>query len=350
MLKAPATPRVLRNALLALILMLTLAPAAADARQLGAPPPGYDAAEAQLRRDGRELVRRVAAGDGEALFARFTPAMAQSLPRPQLDELLAQLAPAPLGGRLGESALPLGRDNRTYAADHRWGADVLAVELVLDRDARIAGLSFAPRTPLPPDPAAGRRPQNRLRLPLLGTWWVFWGGPDERRNYHVVSPDQRHAYDLVRWRRGATHRAGGARNAHYYAWNRRAVAPAAGVVVAARDGVRDNRPGVERENAADPAGNHVLLDLGRGEYALLAHLRRGTVRPEVGDRVRAGRPIGRVGNSGNSSEPHLHFHLQDSPRVLEGTGLPVTFRRVVVDGRARARSTPEQAQFVAPAR
>jgi murein DD-endopeptidase MepM/ murein hydrolase activator NlpD len=226
---------------------------------------------------------------------------------------------------------------------------VLAVELVLDRDSRIAGLRLAPRTPLPPDPAAGYRPQNRLRLPLLGTWWVVWGGPDERRNYHVRSPDQRHAYDLVRWRRGATHRGSGARNSHYYGWNRRVVAPAAGVVVGARDGVRDNRPGRELENAADAAGNHVLLDLGRGEYALLAHLRRGTVRVRVGDRVRAGRTLGRVGNSGNSSEPHLHFHVQDTPRVLEGIGLPVRFRRIVVDGRARPRATPEQAQFVAPA-
>jgi murein DD-endopeptidase MepM/ murein hydrolase activator NlpD len=61
------------------------------------------------------------------------------------------------------------------------------------------------------------------------------------------------------------------------------------------------------------------------------------VRVQAGERVRRGQPLGRVGNSGNSSEPHLHFHLQDSPTPLSGIGLPLVFRRV---------GTPEQGQFV----
>ena len=93
---------------------------------------------------------------------------------------------------------------------------------------------------------------------------MFWGGPTERQNYHAVAPDQRHAYDLVGWREGATHRGLGASNADYWAWDRPIVAPADALVVAAVDGVRDNRPQVEVENLRAPAGNHVVLDLGRG--------------------------------------------------------------------------------------
>ncbi|TDD33246.1 M23 family metallopeptidase [Actinomadura sp. KC06] len=73
-------------------------------------------------------------------------------------------------------------------------------------------------------------------------------------------------------------------------------------------------------------GNSVVLDLGDGVYAVFAHLRHGSVRVRKGDRVQAGDVLGEVGNSGNSSEPHLHFHLMDRPRPLAAAGLPFAFR------------------------
>ena len=97
-----------------------------------------------------------------------------------------------------------------------------------------------------------------------------------------------------------------------------------------------------------PAGNHVVLDLGHGEYALLAHMQRGSVRVRVGDRVRTGDVLGLTGNSGNSSEPHLHFHVQDRPGLFGGArGLPVSFVDYRADGRRVARGTPVQGQFIA---
>ncbi len=290
-----------------------------------------------------ELLR---AGDAEALHARFAPELAEEVPLETLRAALADtLATAPIASRVAESRLPVDRGLRIYAADHRWGAGVLDVDLVFDGRGAIASLRFAPREPLPPDPAAGRR--VHLRLPLEGRWWVYWGGPDELRNYHVVAPDQRHAIDFVRWKRGGTASGQGVHNRDYAAWDRRVVAPADGVVVAAKDGVRDNRPRVEVENADDPAGNHVLLDIGDGAFALLGHLRSGSVRVRPGDRVRAGDLLARVGNSGNSSEPHLHFHVQDSATPLSGNGLPARFRDVVVDGRWRRTAAALQGSFIA---
>jgi Peptidase family M23 len=310
-----------------LLAVLILAPAA------NARPRGYDAAVAELRSDGRELVELIAANDAAAFHAR----VAGGLTLEEIEALFdAVHAAGPVGARLGESALPVDRRTRWYIADHQHGAGVLAVELTLDARDRVTSVRLRSRTPLPDDPAADHQPQNRLSFPLAGTWWVLWGGPDERRNYHVVFPDQRHAYDLVRWRRGGTHRGSGARNEQYHAWNRRVFAPAAGTVVEVRNDVRDNAPRVET-NADQPTGNHVILDLGGGEYAVLAHLRQGSVRVQAGERVRRGQPLGRVGNSGNSSEPHLHFHLQDTPTPLSGIGLPVVFDRL---------GTPEQGQFV----
>ncbi|MFI9190571.1 M23 family metallopeptidase [Streptomyces californicus] len=77
-------------------------------------------------------------------------------------------------------------------------------------------------------------------------------------------------------------------------------------------------------------GNHVILDLGGGTYAVYAHLRRGSLRVRAGDRVRAGQEIGHVGNSGNTTEPHLHFHLMDGPDPDAARGVPFTWRGVGV--------------------
>ena len=187
-----------------------------------------------------------------------------------------------------------------------------------------------------------------MRLPLTGSWWVYWGGPTERQNYHVVAPDQRHAYDLVKWRHGGTARGQGTRNRDYYAFGRRVLAPADGLVVEAQDGVHDNRPLLESENPEAPAGNHVLLAIGDGRYVLLAHFKQGSVRAQDGQRVQAGQHIGRVGNSGNSSEPHLHVHVQDSPELFTGIGLAIRFGPLLVDGVPAGHASPVQGQFVAP--
>lgn len=77
-------------------------------------------------------------------------------------------------------------------------------------------------------------------------------------------------------------------------------------------------------------GNHVVLDLGGGAYAVYAHVRRGSLKVKAGDRVRAGQEIGCVGNSGNTTEPHLHFHLMDGPDPDAARGVPFTWRGVGV--------------------
>ena len=83
-------------------------------------------------------------------------------------------------------------------------------------------------------------------------------------------------------------------------------------------------------------GNHLVLDLGDGAYAVLAHLRRGSLRVTKGQRVAAGEQVAECGNSGNSTEPHLHFQLQDHPSVLFAAGLPFRLARFEVDGTVEA--------------
>jgi hypothetical protein len=112
------------------------------------------------------------------------------------------------------------------------------------------------------------------------------------------------------------------------------VSATAGVVVRALDGLPDQVPlqppvGI---NARTIGGNHVVVDIGGGRFAFYAHLRPGSVAVRVGDRVREGQPLGRLGNSGNSSAPHLHFHVTDRPGPLAAEGLPYRFRSFRSEG------------------
>jgi murein DD-endopeptidase MepM/ murein hydrolase activator NlpD len=77
-------------------------------------------------------------------------------------------------------------------------------------------------------------------------------------------------------------------------------------------------------------GNFVALDIGYRRYALYGHLIPGSLRVKVGDMVKRGQVLGRLGNSGNSTEPHLHFQIADAPSFLLANGLPYMYDRVEV--------------------
>ncbi|MFJ6515637.1 M23 family metallopeptidase [Streptomyces sp. NPDC091406] len=95
-------------------------------------------------------------------------------------------------------------------------------------------------------------------------------------------------------------------------------------------------------------GNHVILDLGDGTYAAYAHAQHGSLQVKAGDTVQAGQQIARCGNSGNTSEPHLHFHLMDSPDLDDARGIPFTWRGVGVPANGEAFTVEEAEEQVAP--
>jgi murein DD-endopeptidase MepM/ murein hydrolase activator NlpD len=166
----------------------------------------------------------------------------------------------------------------------------------------------------------------QFRVPMDGPVTVGWGGGTADVNYHVVSPDQRWAYDLLVTRDGSTHRGDGTRLEDYYCYDLPVLAPADGTVLQVVDRDPDMPPG-QLGGGTDPGGNYIVLQVAEGEYLFLCHLKPGSITVKTGDRVTRGQPIARVGNSGNTSEPHLHIHLQDSPESGWGEGIPMPFHR-----------------------
>ncbi len=167
-----------------------------------------------------------------------------------------------------------------------------------------------------------------VRLPLQGRWRVLNGGLTAKTSHSWGLLAQRYAYDFVRDPGDGTPPLAG-----WPAFGAPVLAVLAGEVVAVRDGLRDHpRPGTGWIDwrVRDPRGNYVLIRHGQGRFSLYFHLQKGSVLAVPGTHMAQGEVIGAVGNSGHSTEPHLHFQIQDRRNGFTCLGLPPRFCDVTV--------------------
>ncbi len=210
----------------------------------------------------------------------------------------------------------------------------LDIQVWLDEKDKIIGLLFLPHTADIPVP---EKHQTKLSLPFRGRWLVFWGGDTKELNQHHDVPNQRFAFDFLGVdEKGNTRRGQAQINEDYFAFAREISAPADGVVTDVISGVRDNVPG--SMNPFSALGNAVFIRHREQEVSLFAHLKLGSIKVKVGDKVKRGQVIGLCGNSGNSSEPHLHYHLQNTPVIQDGTGIKCSYQKVIVLEKGKKQS------------
>jgi hypothetical protein len=198
-----------------------------------------------------------------------------------------------------------------------------------------------------------RAPPVVLGPPLRGGLWFAHNGPGDHLSAHWGSVlvqkgrttiPQRFAIDFL----GLDSRGLGVRgelqqssNSDWIGFGADVLAVADGVVREARDGIVDNAPLVEPPPPAglelsDAGGNYVVLQLGTNQFVHYAHLQRGSVSVQQGQRVRRGQVLGRVGNSGNTNGAHLHFNVVDAFSVEDSEGIAFTFDRFNVLGATTA--------------
>jgi murein DD-endopeptidase MepM/ murein hydrolase activator NlpD len=296
---------------------------------------------------GRQYATWFYSGELEPLFAKFTPEVKQGLPLAQLRQFREQVDQA--FGRetqVIDEKIQVTQGFDVYLRTSSFEKTTTPIETLfaLNSAGLIAGFFVQAQQKEAESKFLEYTTKTNLRLPFTEEWFVGWGGRTLEQNYHAAYSDQRFAYDLLIKRDGQTHRGDGKHNEDYFAFSQPILAPANARVVSSMNDVPDNTPGVM--NPAQVAGNHVWLDFGNGEFALLAHFKQGSVLVKSGQQVTAGEQLGLCGNSGNSSEAHLHFHLQTTPDFGKGEGLPAQFVNYLADGAVIARGEPQKGQRI----
>ena len=178
--------------------------------------------------------------------------------------------------------------------------------------------------------------------PLAGQGWIAINGCCGLGHPHRESVQsangkldnsQRFAIDFMRLDSdGRLVEGDASKNSSFVDYGAPVMAAGDGVVVSTLDKLEDNEPGALPDprvftelGIASVDGNHVVIDHGNGLYSFYAHLQKGSVKVKVGDKVQAGDELGLLGNTGNSSAPHMHFQIMNGPSPLGSEGVPYVF-------------------------
>ena len=293
------------------------------------------------------LTELLNAGDYSGIEEMFSPEMSAALPLDKSTAFFKGLTQQ--FGKLQMLEPPRTPPPAVIFTAH-FERGLLDLQLSLNNREQIAGLYLKPHVSSKPAP---EKHQTVLSLPFRGQWLVFWGGDTREQNQHHDVPNQKFAFDLLGVGEGGkTRRGEGKKNEDYFAFGRDVLAPADGTVVEVIEGVHDNAPA--SMNSYSAVGNCVIIQHRTDEVSVLAHFKQGTIKEKAGDKVKRGQLLGQCGNSGNSSEPHIHYHLQHSPVLQDGLGIKCVFDKVVVtkDGKTelRANYSPVKGDIIAPER
>ncbi|GEM_PF-4015559 len=175
-------------------------------------------------------------------------------------------------------------------------------------------------------------PQIPMSLPFSGYWTIVNGGVDRSTSHSWNLITQRYAYDFVFDGKGGQKEGGKASG--YPGFGQDVLAPADGTVIKVRTNIRDYayaQTGVIDIMTRDMRGNYLIIRHAEHVYSFIAHLKRNSCTVKPGDKVKRGQIIGQCGNSGHSTEPHIHFHVQDHPNYYLAIGLPIPFQDVEIE-------------------
>jgi murein DD-endopeptidase MepM/ murein hydrolase activator NlpD len=284
---------------------------------------------AESQHAGAKFEKYYNAGQYDSIYATFSAPTKVSLP---LDKTTAFLTG--LNSRYGHITKRTFLEYQAPFAVYKttFEKGIILLSIATDNNKAITGLYAKPYEP---DTLRNITP---MHLPFKGEWTVFWGGDTKELNYHVVVKFQKNAFDIVMNKDGRSFKTDGKTNEDYYAFGQPIIAPCDGEVVFAVNGVKDNVPGAL--NPMYVTGNAILLKTKNQEYILLAHFKQNTIKVKQGDMVKQGQLLGQCGNSGNSSEPHLHFHLQNVEDFNQATGVKCYFDKLIVNGVATTNYSP----------
>ena len=187
-----------------------------------------------------------------------------------------------------------------------------------------------------PEVAINRQPAMLIKPPVTGEGWLVSSGcckPNIHRDLRIaidgvrIETAETFAIDWAKVKNGRIFDGDGSKVEQHYAFGEDVLAVADGTVVSIQDGKPETTPNVPMipETKEDYGGNHVILEIAPNVFALYVHLHPGSLTVKVGEVVKAGAPLAKIGNTGPSMGPHLHFGLSDKPDFFAGRSLPFVF-------------------------
>lgn len=187
-----------------------------------------------------------------------------------------------------------------------------------------------------PEVAIKRQPAMLIKPPVTGEGWLVSSGcckPNIHRDLRIaidgvrIETAETFAIDWAKVKNGRIFDGDGSKVEQHYAFGEDVLAVADGTVVSIQDGKPETTPNVAMipETKEDYGGNHVILEIAPNVFALYVHLHPGSLTVKVGEVVKAGAPLAKIGNTGPSMGPHLHFGLSDKPDFFAGRSLPFVF-------------------------
>ena len=268
------------------------------------------------------------------IFNMFAKIMQDALPIDKTREFLSQLKTN--AGKI--ISLDFENYQATYASyKAKFEKSVYTLNISIDENDKINGLFI--KAYQPDNSPKMERNKSKMLLPFNGEWSVIWGGDTKELNYHVESKAQKNAFDFVmKDSTGKSYKTDGKTNEDYLAFGQYVLSPCEGDVVLVVDGVKDNKPG--DLNPIYIPGNTVIIKTDNNEYLFFAHFKKRSIKVREGQRVRPGALLGLCGNSGNSSEPHIHFHIQNVEDMNIATGVKCYFEKINVNGKIKEDYSP----------
>src|SRR5262245_49982837 len=211
-----------------------------------------------------------------------------------------------------------------------------------------------------PEVEVSRSEPVTLVAPLSGPGWAAMNGccvPNVHRDVRIaagtrIATPETFAIDWIQLKGDRFFEGDGKQNKQFPYFGAEVRAVADGEIVVLRDGMAESvpfQPPTTVHAPDDYGGNFVMLRIRPDVYALYAHLQPGKMKVRLGDKVKAGQPIGKLGNSGNSTAPHLHFGLLDRPNILTGNSLPFVIDEYELTGKVDAAATDDKTVAVKPA-
>ena len=175
--------------------------------------------------------------------------------------------------------------------------------------------------------------KNKYILPFKEEFFVEFGGIKKEDSHSWNIPNQRYAYDFeIRDENNSPFHDDYFKIENYYSYKKDIIAPLDGIVIDICDGYDDTKIVNKRKIVCDVEevrGNHIIIKHKNNEYSMIAHILKNSFQVKIGDEVKQGQVLAKVGNSGNTNGPHIHFQIQ---KGVENTspGIPITFHKIII--------------------